>query len=79
MFLRELLKYIDKSKQAVMSVNHNHAMFINVSGCVCTLLPSFYSPLPPHSHQTNHAQFSVMWSVEALEGEGEGKGGRDGY
>ena len=29
--------------------------------------------LPPHSHQTNHAQFSVMWSVEALKGE---RGGR---
>ena len=52
-----------------MSANHNHAMFIIVSGCECTLLP-----LPPHSHQTNHAQFSVMWSVEALEGEGEEMG-----
>ena len=24
--------------------------------------PSLSPPLPPHSHQTNHAQFSVMWS-----------------
>ena len=70
MFLQELLKYIDKSKQVVMSVNHNHAMFIIVSGCECTLLP-------PATSLTSNKPCPIFGDVEC--GGPGGRRRRDGY